>query len=86
MCGRRFVQPFVIPPTHTHTNKLSLHSTSMKIASCTLNLVKNAAMYSNIELIVAFHTWFLFLHLKYLQEGDPIAGNTASFLVRYVTV
>ena len=58
----------------------------MKIASCTLNLIKNATVHSDLELIAAFHSWFLFPHFNFLQEGDPVAGDTPSFLARLITV
>ena len=67
-------------------NSAPSESTSMKIASCTLNLVKNDAVRSDLELIAVFHSWFLFPHFKFLQEGDPVAGGTPSFLARHITV
>ena len=42
-------------------------SASLKIASCTLNLIKNKAIQCNLELIAVFHKWFLFPHFKFLQ-------------------
>lgn len=67
-------------------NSAPSESASIKIASCTLNLIKNAAVRSDLELIATFHSWFWFPHFKFLQEGDPAVGGTASFLARHITV
>ena len=61
-------------------------STSLKIATCNLNLIKNKAVRCDLELIAVFHKWFLFPYFKFLQECDPFAGNTASFLAIHITV
>jgi len=61
-------------------------STSSKISSCTLNLMQNKAICNDLDLIVSFHSFFLFPHLKFLQIGDQDAGNTPSFLAPYMVV
>ena len=59
---------------------------SSKIASCTLNLMTNKAILNDLELLVAFHSFFLFPHFKFLQDGDKECGGTPSFIARHMTV
>ena len=57
-----------------------------QIASCALNLMTNKAILNDIELLVAFHSFFLFPHFKFLQDGDKECGGTPSFIARHMTV
>ena len=67
-------------------NSAKSNSASMKIASCTLNLIKKPVIVNDLELLVAFHKAFLFPHFKFLQLGDPRTGTTSSFLSRHITI
>ena len=40
------------------------------IASCNSSLAKEPMVISDLHLLTAFHTWFMFPHFKFLQEGD----------------
>lgn len=61
-------------------------SASSKIASCTLNLIDSKPIRNDLQLIVSFHTTFLFPHFKYLQTGDVASGATPSFQARHLLV
>ena len=67
-------------------NSARSNSASMKISSCTLNLIEKPMIMNDLELLVAFHRAFLFPHFKYLQGGDPCTGDTPSFLCRHITI
>ena len=67
-------------------NSLRSNSASMKIASCTLNLLQKPMIINDLELLVAFHRAFLFPHFQFLQLGDPRTGNKASFIARHIAV
>ena len=41
---------------------------------------------SDVHLLVAIHTWFLFPHFKWSQLGDPDVGGTPSFMSRHMLV
>ena len=60
-------------------------SASSKIAPCTLNRMTNKAILNDLELLVAFHSVFLFTHFKFLQDGDKECGGTPSFIARHMT-
>ena len=60
-------------------------STAYKIASCNLTLIDNNAILNDLELICAFHTFFLFPHFKWLQNGDTEV-QTPSFISRHITI
>ena len=57
-----------------------------RIASCTLNLMQKSVIMNDLELMIAFHTAFIFPHFKFLQLSDPKIGGTPSFLGRHITV
>ena len=59
---------------------------SSKIASCTLNLMNNKVILNDLELLVAFHSFFLFTHFKFMQDGDKECGGTPGFIARHMTV
>ena len=61
-------------------------SASSKIASCTANLIQNKVIRCDLELIIVFHTYFLFKHFKFFQRGDPEAGKTPGFISRHIMV
>ena len=67
-------------------NSSRSNSASMKIASCTLNLLQKPVIINDLELLVAFHRAFLFPHFQSLQLGDPRTGNKASFIARHIAV
>ena len=59
--------------------------TAYKIASCNLNLMDNNAILNDLELICAFHTFFLLPHFKWLQNGDTEV-QTPSFISQHIKI
>ena len=57
-----------------------------KIASCTVNLIQKPVIMNDLELMIGFHTGFVFPHFQFLQIGDPKTGGTPSFLGRHCTL
>ena len=56
-----------------------------QIVACTLNLLQNNNVISDMNMITYFHSTFLFPHFKFFQISDPKAGDTPSFLAQQVT-
>ena len=67
-------------------NSAPSNSISCKIDSLTLNLIQHCAIKNDLELIISFHGCFRFLHFKWLQQGDPLSGNTPNFLALHMAV
>ena len=61
-------------------------SASYKVAAATLSLIQEPIIMSDVHLLVAIHTWFLFPHFKWSQLGDPDVGGTPSFMSRHMLV
>ena len=60
---------------------------SNKIASATEALLKTQQIKSDVHLLSAYHTYFLFNHFKWLQLGDQkIGGGKAGYLNRHIAV
>ena len=43
-------------------------------------------MQSDIKLINALHTYFVFPHFKFFQGGDPLLNNEPGFQARMISV
>ena len=61
-------------------------SASRKMASCTMSLLEIKQIWYDLELMCSFHTSFLFSRFKFLQNGNPQAGNTRAFSTRHMCV
>ena len=48
--------------------------------------MSNKVILNDLELLVAFRSFFLFPHFKFLQGGDTECGDTPSFIARHITV
>ena len=57
-----------------------------QIASCTLNLIQKPVIMNDLELMIGYHTSFVFPHFQFLQLGDPKTGGTPSFLGRHCSL
>ena len=58
-----------------------------KIVSATEALMKTHQIKSDVQLLGAYHTYFLFTHFKWLQLGDPkIGGKKSGYLNRHIAV
>jgi len=64
-------------------NSVGVNSASMKIASCTLNLIQKPVIMNDLELLVSFHRVFLFSHFNFLQGGNPRTRNREGYLQAY---
>jgi hypothetical protein len=55
-----------------------------QIASGVQSLMLEPVVVSDVHLIAAFHTYFLFPHFAWLQKGDDTVGGTPGFLARHM--
>ena len=65
-------------------NRLSTIKKCNQIASGVQSLMCEPVIKSDIHLISAFHTYFLFSHFAWLQKGDPEVGAAPGFLARHM--
>ena len=67
-------------------NSSPSNSACNQIASCTLNLIQKPVIMNDLELMIGFHTCFVFPHFQFLQLGNPKTGGTPSFLGRHCSL